>query len=90
MASTARDTGKQATDDALHDEQTDPGYSDDAPVTLEELYEAVAELRGLVMVLAEPVIMRLQAKDAQQAINARPPPMPRTPSRARCSATSSS
>jgi hypothetical protein len=64
MASTsARDMGKQAAD-----EQTDPGYSDDdAPVTLEELYEAVAELRGIVMVLAEPVILRQQAKDAAQA-----------------------
>jgi hypothetical protein len=63
MASSARDSGKQAAD-----EQTDPGYSDaDEPVTLEELYEAVAELRGLVMVLAEPVILRLQAKEAAQA-----------------------
>jgi hypothetical protein len=63
-SSSARDTGKQAAD-----ELTDPGYSegDDAPVTLDELYEAVAELRGLVMVLAEPVILRLQAKEASTA-----------------------
>jgi hypothetical protein len=63
-SSSARDTGKQAAY-----ELTDPGYSegDDAPVTLDELYEAVAELRGLVMVLAEPVILRLQAKEAQDA-----------------------
>jgi hypothetical protein len=63
MASSARDTGKQAAD-----EQTDPGYSDaDQPVTLDELYEAVAELRGLVMVLAEPAILRLQAKETADA-----------------------
>jgi hypothetical protein len=64
MASSSAHTGKQAAD-----EQTDPGYSeaDDAPVTLDELYEAVAELRGLVMVLAEPVILRLQAKEAADA-----------------------
>jgi hypothetical protein len=62
MASSAH-TGKHAAD-----EQTDPAYSEgDEPVTLEELYEAVAELRGLVMVLAEPVILRLQAKEAVDA-----------------------
>jgi hypothetical protein len=62
MASSAH-TGKQAAD-----EQTDPGYSEgDEPVTLDELYEAVAELRGLVMVLAEPVIARLQAKETADA-----------------------
>jgi hypothetical protein len=57
--------GKQP---AADEELTDPGYSDGdddgQPVTLEELYDAVAELRGLVMVLAEPVILRQQAKDA--------------------------
>jgi hypothetical protein len=66
MASSSAQTGKHAAIEEL----TDPGYSDegeDAPVTLDELYEAVAELRGLVMVLAEPVILRLQAKEAQQA-----------------------
>jgi hypothetical protein len=36
-------------------------------VTLDELYDAVAELRGLVMVLAEPVILRSEAKAASQA-----------------------
>jgi hypothetical protein len=62
MASSSAHTGKQAAD-----ELTDPGYSDDAPVTLEELYEALAELRGLVMVLAEPAILRLQAKEIAEA-----------------------
>jgi hypothetical protein len=66
MASTsARDLGKQP---AADDERTDPGYSDDdAPVTLDELYAAVEELRELVMVLAGPVLLRQQAKDAAEA-----------------------
>jgi hypothetical protein len=54
-----------------YEELTDPGYDDgedvdEQPVTLDELY-ADAELRGLVMVLAEPMILRQQAKDAAQA-----------------------
>jgi hypothetical protein len=59
--------GKQP---AADEELTDPSYSDDddeQPVTLEELYDAVAELRGLVMVLADPVMLRQQAKDAARA-----------------------
>jgi uncharacterized membrane protein len=58
-----------------YDEPAIPGFDfddadddgDDDPVTLEDLYDAVAELRGLVLVLAEPVILRQQAKDAAQA-----------------------
>jgi hypothetical protein len=60
-----------------YDDQPIPGYDfdddddddddEDQPDTLEELYDAIAELRGIVMVLAEPVILRQQAKDAAQA-----------------------
>jgi hypothetical protein len=62
MASSSAQAGTQAVD-----EQTDYSDGEDAPVTLEELYEAVAELRGLVMVLAEPAILRLQAKENAEA-----------------------
>jgi hypothetical protein len=53
----ATDKDKQPATSERYDELTDPGYDDDEDdqhVTLDELYDAIAELRGVVMALAQP------------------------------------
>ena len=67
MQATANTKGKQA---EVAEDVTEPAYSDedeDGPVTMEELSEQLSELRGLVMLLAEPALKRLAAKELVDA-----------------------